>query len=114
MSAFEAELLRLSSIHGVRGAMVVDLQAGVPVASELSGDVDGVAVAALAASLFQRSRSAVQAPALGELRTARLESEAAQLIMVASGELIVVVVAEANAQIGMVRVEAKGIAEGLT
>ena len=42
---FRSALERLSRVAGVRGALIVDTDAGVPVVAELSADVDGTALA---------------------------------------------------------------------
>src|SRR5207253_3720329 len=72
---FRSALERLSRVAGVRGALIVDTDAGVPVVAELSADVDGTALAALAASLFKRTDRAVQTAAYGKLSTLQLVAE---------------------------------------
>lgn len=114
MSDIFAEALdRLSRVSGVRGALIVDGDAGVPVLTELAEGVDGAALAALAASLFRRSSSAAYTAAFGGLRTLHLEAAAGHVIVTNGGELLVVVVADKNAQLGQVRLEAHQAAEAL-
>lgn len=103
----------LSRVPGVRGALIVDAQAGVSVLSELSEGVDGAAVAALASSLFGRAGRGADAAAYGPLQMLQLEAEGGHVLVAGAGELVVVVVAETDAQIGLVRLHAHQAAEAL-
>ncbi len=105
---------RLSRVAGVRGAMIVEADAAVPVVAELSEGVNGTAVAALAASLFRRTAQASQSANFGELATLQLEAEEGHVVVVGAGELILVVIAERSAQLGLVRLEAHRAAGSLT
>ncbi len=106
-------LERLSRLSGVRGAVIVDADAGMPVLGELESDVDETAIAALAAVLVRRSAEATSASGLGELRVLQLESERGQVVASAAGELVIVVLADADAQLGLIRLEARRAAETL-
>ena len=110
---FQAALERLSRVPGVRGALIVDTDAGVPVVSELAADVDGSALAALAASLFKRTDRAIGTAAFGKLSTLQLEAEDGHVIAGDAGDLIVVAIAERQAQLGLVRLEVHRTAEAL-
>jgi predicted regulator of Ras-like GTPase activity (Roadblock/LC7/MglB family) len=110
---YAAALARVSQVPGVRGALIVEAEAGVPVLAELAEDVNGTAVAALAAALFQRSAQASRAAHFGGLGTLQLEAEAGHVVVVYGGELLIVAVAERGAQLGMVRLEAHRAAESL-
>lgn len=101
-----AALRRLTRVRGVRGAMVVDAEAGVPVASELAVGVAETALAALAGSLYRRAMDATTASGLGRLRTLQLESGNGHLLVAGTGPLLIVALAEPSAQLGMVRIEA--------
>ena len=106
MNAGVREILRrLTRVAGVRGAMVVDAEAGLPLASELAGDVDETTLSALAGSLFQRTSDACTASGFGRVRTLQLESEGGHVVVSGVGPLLVVALAESVAQIGMVRIE---------
>lgn len=111
---FTAAAERLSRVSGVRGALIVEKDAGVPVVAELSEGVNGTAVAALAASLFRRTAQASDAAQFGGLSTLQLEADEGHVIVVDAGELILVVVAEREAQLGLVRLEALRAAQSLT
>ena len=110
---FSQALSRLSHVSGVRGALIVEADAGVPVLSELAQGVDGDAVAALASSLYRRTHKAADTAEFGKLRTLQLEAEAGHVIVASGGDMLVVVVAEKNAQLGLVRLEAHRAAEAL-
>jgi predicted regulator of Ras-like GTPase activity (Roadblock/LC7/MglB family) len=114
MSDIFAEALdRLSRVPGVRGALIVETEAGVPVLAELAEGVDGGVVAAFAASLFRRTNKAAGTASFGNLRTLQLEADVGHVIVANGGELLVVVVAEKTAQLGQVRLEAHRAAEAL-
>ena len=110
---YSEALERLSRVPGVRGALIVETEAGVPVVSELVEGVEGSALAALASSLFRRSNDAAQTASFGELRTMQLEAGNGHVVVANGGELLIVVVAEKTAQLGMVRLEAHRAAEAL-
>lgn len=109
---FTEAMLRVSRVPGVRGAMLVDASAGIPVVTEVADDVPVAAVAALAASMFRRTARAAQS-AFGALSTLQLEADAGHVIIADAGELAVVAVAERGAQLGLVRLEVHRAAEGL-
>jgi predicted regulator of Ras-like GTPase activity (Roadblock/LC7/MglB family) len=104
---------RLSRVNGVRGALLVDAEAGLPVMAELEDGVSGTAVAALAQSLFRRTADAQKSGGFGKLVTLQLEADEGHVIAVDAGELIIVVVAARDAQLGLVRLEAHRAAESL-
>jgi predicted regulator of Ras-like GTPase activity (Roadblock/LC7/MglB family) len=110
---YRTSVERLSRVSGVRGALVVDMEAGLPVSAELAEDVSGPAVAALAATLFRRTAEATSSAGFGASRSIQLETGEGHVIMVGAGDLMVVVVAEPGAQLGLVRLEAHRAAEAL-
>lgn len=103
----------LARVPGVRAAIVVEADAGVPVVEELTEGVSGRAVAALGASIFQRASRSTGAAGLGSLRTAELQAADGHVIVVGGGEVIIVVLANGDAQLGRVRIEAENAAERL-
>ena len=105
---------RLSRVAGVRGALLVDADAGVAVVSELREGVNETAVAALAASLFRRTGDASRMADFGRLHTLQLEADGGHVVAVDAGELILVVVTDHDAQLGVVRYEAHRAAESLS
>lgn len=111
---FEEALDRLSRVAGVRGAMLVDSQAGVPIIAEMAEGVAGPAVAAMAASLVKRSVKATAAAKFGGLRTIQLEAADGHLIIANHGEIIAVAVTRPDAQLGLVRMEIRVAVEALS
>jgi predicted regulator of Ras-like GTPase activity (Roadblock/LC7/MglB family) len=110
---FSEAVDRLSRVPGVRGALIVETDAGVPIIAELAEGIPGDVVAALASSLFRRTNKAAQTASFGNLRTLQLEAEVGHVIVANGGDLLIVVIAEKNAQLGQVRLEAHRAAEAL-
>ncbi len=110
---FTAVLTRLSRVPGVRGAMIVDITAGVPVVAEVSEGVPTDTVAALAASLYNRTARAAEGIAFGHLDTLQLEADAGHVVVADAGDTAVVAVADRSAQLGLVRLEVHRAAEAL-
>lgn len=110
---FVAAVERVSRVAGVRGALLVESEAGVPVISELREGVNETAIAALAASLFRRTAAASETADFGRLNTLQLEADGGHVVAVDAGDLILVVVTEHDAQLGLVRYEAHRAAESL-
>ncbi|HSJ24401.1 MAG TPA: roadblock/LC7 domain-containing protein [Longimicrobiales bacterium] len=103
---FGAVVEQLSRIPGVRGAVIAEKDAGVAVVQELAEGVNGNALAALAASLFRRTAHAGRASGFGAVSLVQLEAAGGHLLAVEAGELVLVVVAEQGAQLGLIRLEA--------
>ncbi|MEJ2677926.1 MAG: hypothetical protein P8174_02495 [Gemmatimonadota bacterium] len=113
MNDIERATFDLSHIPGVRGAMVVDVQAGVPVTAELATGVQGPAIAAFASALFRRSAQAIRSAGYGALATVQLQAGGGDVVVVGNDVLLVVVLAEPDAQLGLIRVQAQNVAEEL-
>lgn len=110
---YRAGLDRLSRIRGVRGALIVDGSAGVPVVAEVSADVPVPALAALAASLYRRTERSAGDAGLGPVRSLQLAADQGHVLMAQGKELVVVALAEPNSQLGLVRLEVRRIAEAV-
>jgi predicted regulator of Ras-like GTPase activity (Roadblock/LC7/MglB family) len=67
--------------------------------------VKGEIVAALAASLYRRSRLAGEAAGLGDTGFLQLDAEDGRLCAAGYGELVIVAVAESRANAGLIRAE---------
>lgn len=106
-------LRKLSHVAGVQGALVVEADAGVPVASELAGGIDGGAVAALVASLYRRAQHAATAGGFDTLDALQLDAAEGHVLVASAGAVLVIAVAAAEAQLGLVRVETQRAAESL-
>ncbi len=99
-------LRRVSAVRGVRGAMLVSAPDGLVVAESLMDDVDGRAVAALAAGLVGRLGRAAGSAGLGQPSVIHLRGEAGALLAVPAGEeLLLVAVGDRDANLGLARLE---------
>lgn len=111
--ALQRAVDRLSRIPGVRGAQVVDARAGVAVTAELTRDVPDRAVAALAASTYRRAVRTAEEGGFGALEMLQVDAADGYVIVAGAGDLLVVVLAEPDAQLGRVGVEARRTAEAI-
>lgn len=111
--AYTEAIERLIRVPGVRGALLIDAQAGVPVVGEMRENADAATLAALSATLFRRAQRSVDAAGSGDLRTLQLEAESGHLLMVQAGEFMVAVITATDAQLGRVRLELRRAAGGL-
>lgn len=110
----DAALNRLTRVRGVQGAAVVDSEAGVSVSSELAEGVRDTALAAMAGSLFDQAVDASRSSGFGGVRLLQLDARDAHVVIADAGPLLVVVLTEPDAQLGLVRVEAGRAAEELS
>lgn len=106
-------LERLSRVSGVAGALVVEAKAGVPVAADVAAGVDSGAVAALAAAMYRGAQRAAQTGGYDGVHTLQLEATAGHVVVASAGEMLVIAVAERDAQLGLVRLETQRAAESL-
>lgn len=103
---FQAVLDRVTRVRGVRGAMLVAGDDGLVVAESLMEGVRGNAVAALAASLAKRFHSASETAACGLPEFLHLQASRGSLLASpAPGGMLLVVVAEADINVGLARLE---------
>jgi len=104
----------VTRVRGVRGAMLVAGDDGLVVAEHLMEGIKGPAVAALAASLGNRLRRAMDAAGVGESVFWHLQAEQGALLVVpAPSGILVVAVAEADVNVGLVRLELLRAAEAV-
>ena len=104
-SPFAEVLAALTRQRGVLGSMVVSETDGIIVDSNLQIGVKGSVVAALAASLYRKARLSAAAAGRGTSSVVQLEAERGRVCAVGRGDLLLVTVAEARANIGLIRVE---------
>lgn len=104
-SPFTQMLETLTRQRGVMASLVVGESDGMIVDSHLQVGQEGDRVAALAASLFRKTRLAAQAAGLGGATFMQLEAERGRLCACGQNDLVLVVVAEAAANVGLIRVE---------
>jgi predicted regulator of Ras-like GTPase activity (Roadblock/LC7/MglB family) len=111
---YQAVLDAVTRVRGVRGAMLVVGEDGLVVAESLMEGIRGNAVAALAASLAKRFRRASEAAACGPPRFLHLQAtEGTLLAAPAPSGMLLVVVAEADVNVGLVRLEMLKAAEAI-
>ena len=113
MTEFTRILDAFSRQRGVRASLVVSAADGIAVESSLQIGEDGARVAALAASLYRKARKSATAAGLGTTGFLQLEAEAGRLCMLGGDDVILVVVTQRDANVGLVRVELLRAAESL-
>jgi hypothetical protein len=110
---FTAVLDALTRQRGVRLSMVVDAADGIAIDSNLQFGQDGQRIAALAASLYRKARQSAQAAGLGSTGFMQMEAESGRLCILGGDELVLVVVAERDANVGLIRMNMRRSAETL-
>jgi predicted regulator of Ras-like GTPase activity (Roadblock/LC7/MglB family) len=114
MSPFHAVLDGLTRVPGVRGALLVSAGDGLVVAESTREGVDGAAVAALVSSLLARLDRTVRAAGFRALRSMHLESRSGGVMaMPAEEDLLLVAVADADANVGLLRLALRQAIERL-
>lgn len=97
---------RLIQVRGVRGAMLVSAADGLVVAEASMEDIDGQAVAALTASLVAKLGRATAAAGFRPGTVLHLRGDRGSVLAARGGEeLLLVVVADRDADLGLARIE---------
>lgn len=104
-SPFEAVLDRLIRQRGVSAGLVVSESDGIIVDARLRIGERGDRVAALAASLYRKARLSAEAAGLGGVGFLQLEAERGRVCAVGRNDIVLVVVAAREANVGLIRVE---------
>lgn len=104
-SPFTEMLDALTRLRGVTAALIADERDGIVIDARAHVGVRGDRVAALAASLYRKARLSAQAAGLGSVGFLQLEAEAGRVCAVGHGDLVLVTVATAEANVGLIRVE---------
>jgi len=113
-AGFEELLEGLTHMRGVKGALLVSAEDGIPVSGALVEEEQAPALAALAATLLARVRDLTTQTGHEAPRFLHLQAADGLLLLApASNELIVVGVAGREALIGPLRLEMLRIAERL-
>jgi predicted regulator of Ras-like GTPase activity (Roadblock/LC7/MglB family) len=111
---FDRVLDLVTRVRGVRGAMLVTVDDGLIVAEHLMEGIKGSAVAALAASLANRLRRAMEAAGVGASPFWHLQcAKGALLVVPAPSGVVVVAVADADVNVGLVRLELLRVSESV-
>lgn len=106
ISPYAPVLEALTRLRGVRASLIVSESDGLVVDSNLRFGQDGERIAALAASMYRKARLSAAAARLGAVAFLQLDAERGR-ICAAGGrsDLVLVVVADATANVGLIRVE---------
>lgn len=105
-SPFTPVLDTLTRQRGVRASLVVSQRDGVIVDSTLRFGQDGDRIAALAASLYRKARLSARAARLGAVSFLQLDAERGRICAAGGdGDLVLVVVTDPAANVGMIRME---------
>lgn len=110
---FTAVLDALTRQRGVHASLVVSATDGIAIDANTQFGQDVSRVAALAASLYRKARKSALAAGLGGTGFMQLEAESGRLCILGGDEVVLVVVAAREANIGLIRVEMLRAAERL-
>jgi predicted regulator of Ras-like GTPase activity (Roadblock/LC7/MglB family) len=106
---YTALLESLTRQRGVRASLIVSERDGLVVDANLRFGQDGDRVAALAASMYRKARSSARSARLGAVAFLQLDAERGRICAAGRGDggsdLVIVVVAEPSANVGLIRVE---------
>lgn len=102
-SPFAGALAGLARQRGVVGVLVVSEHDGIVVDSHVHVGVRAPVVAALAASLYRKARLSADAAGLGHTSYVELAASHGRMCMAGRGDLVLVVVTEARAAAGLLR-----------
>jgi predicted regulator of Ras-like GTPase activity (Roadblock/LC7/MglB family) len=106
MSSYTPVLESLTRQRGVRASLIVSEGDGLVVDSNLRFGQDGDRVAALAASMYRKARLSAAAARLGSVAFLQLDAERGRICAAGGrGDLVLVVVADTTANVGLIRVE---------
>ena len=112
-SNFADVVARLERVRGVDGVMLVGMEDGMVIAGDAGPGRDADTAAALAASIFRRTRAAAEDAGLGDAAFVRLEAERGHLCATAGGDVLVVAMTATGVNLGKLRLEMMGAKEML-
>ena len=95
----------LTRQRGVSGSLLVDEGDGVIIDATLHVGMKGPAFAALAASLYRKARLSADAAGLGGVTFLRLRAAEGHVCAAGKNDMVLVTVADARANIGLIRME---------
>ncbi len=102
-TTLRSALNEVAAIPGVRAALLAIEVDGLAVDSVASCEIDTDALSAFATALFRRTRQANAAAGLGDTHRLSLDATNGRMFVVACGELSLVVLAESDASVGVIR-----------
>ena len=95
----------LTRQRGVRASLIVSESDGLIVDSNVRFGQDGDRVAALAASLYRKARLSASAARLGDVAFLQMDAERGRICAVGGrSDLVLVVVSDPTANVGLIRV----------
>jgi predicted regulator of Ras-like GTPase activity (Roadblock/LC7/MglB family) len=103
-SPYAAILDGLTRQRGVRASLIVSENDGLVVDSRVRVGEQEDRVAALAASIYRKARRSARAAHLGSVAFLQLDAEQGRVCAVGRQDLVIVVLADPAANVGMIRV----------
>jgi predicted regulator of Ras-like GTPase activity (Roadblock/LC7/MglB family) len=111
---FTTVLDALTRQRGVRASLIVSERDGVIVDGSVRFGEDGDRIAALAASMYRKARLSARAARLGAVSFLQLDAERGRICAAGgTGDLVIVVVSDTQANVGLIRMELLKALEGL-
>jgi predicted regulator of Ras-like GTPase activity (Roadblock/LC7/MglB family) len=104
-TAFSPILDALTKQRGVRASLVVGMDDGMTIDSNIQIGQETTKVAALAASLYRKAKRSASAAGLGGTGFMQLEAEDGRICIIGGVDVVLVVVADRDANVGLIRVE---------
>lgn len=112
-AAYTGLLDRLAHARGVRGSLVVSQRDGLVIDANLKIGQRGDSLAAFAATVYRKVRLGADAAQLGLATFLQLDAERGHICAAGRGDLVIVVVADPGANVGLIRVELLRAVESL-
>jgi uncharacterized protein len=109
-SMIERILKDLGRINGVNGSLVVGKD-GLIIESEVPSDIDSELVAAMASAVFGTAERSAEEMKHEPLQQVMIEGDKGKTLMIDAGEGILVVIADININLGLIRIEMRRSAE---
>jgi predicted regulator of Ras-like GTPase activity (Roadblock/LC7/MglB family) len=104
-TAFSPILDALTKQRGVRASLVVGMEDGMTIDSNMQIGQESEKVAALAASLYRKAKRSSSAAGLGGTGFMQLEAEQGRICIIGGEDVVLIVVADRDANVGLIRVE---------
>ena len=111
MSEYDSVVAQIERQSGVVGAMLVGLEDGLVIAGTDTMGAEWEPAAALASSVFRRTRQASADAGLGDAAFVRLEADHGHVCATARGDIVLVAVTSRNINLGRLRLAMLGAAE---
>ena len=111
MSEYDSVVAQIERQRGVVGAMLVGLEDGLIIAGTDTMGAAWEPAAALASSVFRRTREASAEAGLGDAAFVRLEADRGHVCATAHGDIVLVAVTSRNINLGRLRLAMLGAVE---